>query len=95
MFILTEKIQSTFVRLSKLGKKHFYQRIKTLAVFKCDNCHSTFTREVGQIDPKRLSNDYYHVCSECNPKYFAQKMGVESRKFWNTSVDSDLDISKI
>lgn len=64
-------------------------------MFRCDNCQSIFKREVGSVDPKRLSNNYYHVCTDCNPKQFAQKKGIENRKFWNTSVDSDLDISKI
>ena len=95
MFILTKKVQSTFTRTSKLGKEHVYSRIKTLAVFGCDNCQTIFAREVGQVDPKRLSNNYYHVCADCNPKQFAQKKGIENRKFWSTSVDSDLDISKI
>ena len=95
MFVLTHKVESTFMRTSKLGHEHFYTRIKTIAVFRCDNCQSIFTRDVGSVDPKRLSNNYYHVCTDCNPKQFAQKKGIENRKFWNTSVDSDLDISKI
>jgi hypothetical protein len=95
MFILTHKVESTFVRFSKLGKEHFYTRDKTIALFRCDSCQEIFSREIGKVDPKRLNNNYYHVCATCNPKQFAQKKGVENRKFWSTSVDSDLDISKI
>jgi hypothetical protein len=50
---------------------------------------------LGLTDKKRLSNQYRHVCSSCDQKSFAQKIGVESRNFWNISADTDLDISKL
>jgi hypothetical protein len=47
------------------------------------------------MDPKRLSNEYAHVCSGCDSKRFAQTKGVERRRFWNITVDSDLDITDL
>jgi hypothetical protein len=46
------------------------------------------------MDKKRASNDYKHVCSNCNPKQFAQTVGVRNRNFWNMPVDTDIDITK-
>jgi hypothetical protein len=47
------------------------------------------------MDHKRLSNIYFHVCSNCNAKQFAQRKGVEKRKFWDLSVDNDIDITRL
>ena len=92
MIIETKKITTTYTRISKLKNAHSYSRIKTMVVIQCDNCQSLFEREQGSMDHKRLSNEYFHVCSNCNSKQFAQKKGVERRQLWNISVDSDLKI---
>ena len=47
------------------------------------------------MDHRRLSPEYTHVCPNCNPKQYAQSKGVERRRFWNTTVDLDIDIDKI
>jgi hypothetical protein len=47
------------------------------------------------MDPKRLSDEYAHVCPSCDNKRFAQSKGVERRRFWNITVDSDLDITDL
>jgi hypothetical protein len=47
------------------------------------------------MDPKRISNNYFHVCENCDAKTFAQKKGVEKKQIWNIPASSDLDISKI
>lgn len=95
MFIKTKKVTREYTRSSKLEKSHIYTRTKTLVVLECDVCHNEFEREQGKMNPKRASSEYYHVCSNCNPKQFAQKRGVERRKLWNLSADSDIDITKI
>ena len=95
MLIQTKKVTTTYTRLSKFDKTHTYTRTKTVLVLQCDNCSATFEREQGKMNRQRASRDYYHVCSNCNPKQFAQKRGVERRKIWNLSADSDIDISKI
>jgi len=95
MIISTQKIETTHDRTSKLGVIHSYTRIKTLVTIECDHCNRIFEREQGQMDPKRLSNNYFHVCSNCNPKQFAQRRGAERRRLWDMSVDSDVDISRI
>jgi DNA-directed RNA polymerase subunit RPC12/RpoP len=95
MFLETKKITLEYSRPSKLGHSHSYTRTKTVAIFKCDNCSSVFDRDLGNMDRKRLSNDYYHVCSKCDPKRFAQNKGAERRRLWNLPVDSDLNIGKI
>ncbi len=84
-----------YVRKSKLGVEHSYSRIKTLAMLKCDVCNSTFEREQGKMDHRRVSKGYQHVCTNCNQNRFAQSRGVESRKLWNLPVDSDIKISKL
>ena len=92
MFIETKKISTQYIRPSKLKKSHAYTRTKTLAVFQCDSCQSLFEREQGQMDRQRISNHYFHVCADCNPKKFAQMKGVEQRKIWSLSADSDRNI---
>jgi hypothetical protein len=95
MFLKTKQIKKEYVRPSKLGKQHSYSRKKTIAEFRCDNCNSVFEREIGKLDHRRLSNSYFHVCSNCDTKRFAQRKGVERKRVWDLPVDSDIDISKI
>ena len=94
MFLMTKKVEAKYMRPSKLGQTHLYTRVKTLVVFLCDNCQDIFTRDLGKIDHRRLSNEFFHVCSNCNQKSFAQRKGVERRQLWKISVDSELDITK-
>jgi hypothetical protein len=95
VFLETKKIHTLYKRSSKLGVEHCYTRTKTLVVFRCDNCSTVFERDLGKMDHKRLSNIYFHVCSNCNAKQFAQRKGVEKRKFWDLSVDNDIDITRL
>lgn len=94
MFLKTEKIVTTYTRISKLGKTHEYQRSKTVAVLQCDNCDNTFKRDLKKINRKRLSNNYFHVCSNCDAKRFAQKKGVEQKKIWDLPASAELPVSK-
>ena len=95
MFIKEYTIAKRHERLSKFGKTHEYWRTSTICVFRCDNCDSEFERARGRMDPKRLSNSYFHVCENCDSKKFAQKKGVEQKQKWNMSASSDLPISKL
>jgi hypothetical protein len=88
MFIRTEFRQTQHIRTSKRGVNHSYMRKKTVVVFRCDACQEVFTRDKGSMDPNRLNNNYYHVCSNCDAKKFAQSKGVESRKVWNMPASS-------
>jgi len=90
-----QKIQSIYTRMSKLKKVHTYNRIKTVAVFQCDECYSQFQRDVSSMDRRRISNDYYHVCSRCDSKRFAQKKGVERRRIWKITADNDIAIDRL
>ena len=94
MFIKTSPITEKYTRVSKLGQRHTYSRTRTLVWLCCDSCGTEFSRALGHIDPRRLSNGAFHVCPQCNPKKFAQERGAERRAFWSTPVDKDLDISK-
>jgi len=47
------------------------------------------------MDPKRISNNYFHVCANCDPKKFAQKKGVENRLLWDMKASSLGDVSKL
>jgi uncharacterized protein with NRDE domain len=95
MLIQTKKVTTEYTRTSKFNKSHTYTRTKTIVVIQCDSCQSLFERDQGKMDRQRVSSDYYHVCSNCNPKKFAQRRGVERRQMWKLSADSDIDISKI
>ena len=95
MFIKQYTISKRHERLSKTGKMHQYWRSSTICVFRCDCCSADFERSRGSMDPKRLSNNYFHVCNDCDAKKFAQKKGVERKQVWNLSASSGLDISKL
>jgi hypothetical protein len=93
---IKEFVEETWhTRKSKLGVEHRYKRSKTIVLFRCDNCDREFTRPRGNMDPKRLSNNYFHVCDCCDHKRFAQKKGVERKQVWNLHASSDMPISKL
>ncbi len=95
MFINTETEVCSYTRTSKLGQSHAYNRTRTYALFRCDNCGELFKRLKGSMDPKRLNNNYFHCCDNCDSKRFAQKKGAERRTIWDLPVSSDLDISRL
>jgi len=82
-------------RISKTGIRHEYFRHKTFVRLRCDNCDNDFVRERGNMDPKRLNNNYFHVCERCDAKTFGQKKGVERKQVWDLHASSDLPISKL
>jgi formylmethanofuran dehydrogenase subunit E len=88
MFLGLEKKKEKYTRKSKLGLPHEYYREKTYANFRCDNCKELFVRAREDMSPKRLSNNFYHVCSNCDAKKFAQSKGIESRKIWDMPASS-------
>jgi hypothetical protein len=94
MFLKKETQESQYVRRSKTGLEHSYTRIKTIAVLRCDNCDSEFTRDLKTMDHKRLSNNYFHVCSNCDSKRFAQRKGVEQKKIWDMPASTTLPVGK-
>jgi len=95
MYIKEYLIDTWHMRRSKLGKQHTYCRKKTMVVLRCDNCNTEFTRERGKMDPKRLNNNYFHVCENCDAKRFAQKRGVNAKQVWSLKASSDMPIWKI
>ena len=95
MFLSTEYIQAEYTRASKTGLSHTYTRTKTILVFRCDNCNEIFKREKGSMDPKRISNNYFHVCANCDIKKFAQRKAVERKHLFDLKTSSLQDISKI
>lgn len=88
MIVKTTYTVNEYSRKSKLGKDHAYTRKKTVLIIRCDCCYETFEREKGSMDPNRANNNYYHVCSNCNAKRFAQEKGVERRHIWDMPVSS-------
>lgn len=94
MFLKTKVQQSQYVRVSKLGIEHTYVRNKTLAEFRCDNCDEIFERELKKVNSKRLSNNYFHCCSTCDAKRFAQRKGVERKKIWDMPASVELPVGK-
>ena len=94
MFIKIETQENQYTRLSKGGIEHSYTRKKTSAVFICDNCDTGFTRDLKHVDRKRLSNNYFHCCSNCDAKRFAQRKGVEQKKIWDLPASTTLPVGK-
>ena len=95
MFLYEEQEQQEYIRTSKLGVKHCYLRERTVAVFRCDNCNEIFRRSRAKMSPKRLSNNYFHVCANCDAKRFAQRKGVEHKKIWDMKASSLDNVSKL
>jgi predicted nucleic-acid-binding Zn-ribbon protein len=94
MYIETETVKTTYTRLSKMGQPHSYVRNKTVVILRCDNCDETFRRDLKKISQKRLSNNYFHVCSNCDAKRFAQRKGVERKKIWDMPASVELPVGK-
>jgi len=94
MYIGKETVKNTYTRNSKVGKEHTYTRNKTVIVLRCDNCDEIFRRDLKKIDQKRLSNNYFHVCSKCDSKKFAQRKGIERKKIWDMPASVELPVGK-
>lgn len=94
MFLGKETRKTEYIRTSKLGKEHRYYRKKTVVKLRCDNCDELFYRDLKHMDKKRLSNNYFHCCSKCDAKKFAQRKGVEQKKIWDLPASVDLPVSK-
>jgi hypothetical protein len=94
MFLKTQQQRTEYVRTSKLGKEHSYERIKTVAIFQCDNCDCEFIRDLRKMDRKRLNNNYFHVCGNCDAKRFAQRKGIEQKKIWDLPASTTLPVGK-
>lgn len=88
MFIEALKTMRLYERQSKLGIYHTFHRKNTVLVFQCDSCGVTFLRPKSKVDPERASNDYKHVCSHCDSKRYAQKVGVKMRKIYQLDASS-------
>lgn len=94
MYVKSSKITTKYSRTSKLGHTHEYTRVKTVAEFFCDNCGSQFKRDLKHMDSKRLNNNYFHVCSNCDAKKFARRKGLERKQIWDMHASADIPISK-
>jgi len=90
MLLETLKIIHLHKRKSKLGTYHTFKRKKTVYKFKCDCCGVEFLRSRSKVDPARASNDYKHVCSYCDTKKYAQKVGVKMRKIYSMDASSTM-----
>lgn len=86
MFIKLEYITKVYERKSKTGILHQYTRKKTIITLMCDCCTIIFQRERGKMDPKRINNNFYHVCNSCDSKKFAQEKGIEKKHIWDLPV---------
>lgn len=95
MFIKIDQEVHVYTRTSKLGREHQYERKRSVVVLRCDSCKDIFTRPRGSMDPTRLSNNYFHVCPNCDAKRFAQSKGVERKHIWDKPVSSLDDISRL
>lgn len=95
MYIREYILKKLHERASKLGKVHKYYRDMAMIVLCCDSCGAEFERSRGSMDPKRISNNYYHVCDNCDSKRFAQEKGARRKKIWNLNASSDVPIDKL
>lgn len=89
MFLQTLKTIRLYERQSKLGTYHTFKRRNTVYVFKCDCCGVTFLRPRAKVDPARATNDFKHVCSFCDSKKYAQRIGVKMRKIYSMDASSE------
>jgi hypothetical protein len=94
MFLKKQIVENLYFRTSKNDISHEYKRKKTIAIFRCDNCGEIFERDLKHIDTKRLSNNYFHCCSNCDAKRFAQRKGVERKKIWDMPASIDWPVGK-
>lgn len=94
MFLRTRIEKNTYIRKSKNNIEHSYTRDKTVAEFRCDNCDEIFQRDLKKVQSKRLSNNYFHCCSNCDCKRFAQRKGVERKKIWDMPASAELPVGK-
>lgn len=94
MFLKTETQENQFTRRSKCGFEHTFTRSKIVALFRCDSCDENFSRDLKHMDRKRLSNNYFHCCANCDPKRFAQRKGVEQKKIWDLPASTELPVGK-
>ncbi len=94
MFLKKKTIKNQYSRISKLGTEHFYFRKKIVLIFRCDNCDEIFERDLKNIDHRRVSNNYFHCCSNCDAKRFGQRKGVERKKIWDMPASLDWPIGK-
>jgi queuine/archaeosine tRNA-ribosyltransferase len=94
MYLRTESESTEYRRISKLGIEHGYIRNKTVVVMQCDSCDIEFRRDLRKMDRKRLSNNYFHVCENCDAKRFAQRKGVEQKKIWDMPASTNLPVGK-
>jgi hypothetical protein len=94
MFLREYKEKNVYTRMSKTGKVHTYNREKVYAAFACDSCGQEFSRDLKHMDRKRLSNNYFHCCTDCDAKRFAQRKGVERKKIWDMPASLDWPVSK-
>lgn len=95
MFIKIRYELNEYVRPSKNGIKHTYVKKRALIELRCDNCNEIFTRPRANMSPKRLNNNYFHVCNTCDNKRFAQKKRIQKTKIWDMKASSLEDISKL
>ena len=95
MLIEIYNLRTEYARTSKQGTAHSYFRTRKMARLSCDSCKAVFERPVGNMDHRRLTESHIHVCPNCDAKRFAQSKGAESRRFWGTTVDLDIDIDEL
>jgi formylmethanofuran dehydrogenase subunit E len=95
MFVELKEIITEYFRTSKLGQMHQHQRTKFIVVLRCDNCGEVFERPRAKMEPKRISNSYFHCCSNCDAKRFAQRKGIDRRAIWDRPASSSDDISRL
>lgn len=95
MFIETKTELKQYIRYSKLGNAHNYYRKQTYAIFICDNCGDKFSRSLSKMSSKRINNNYFHCCVNCDVKKFAQRKGVEKKKMWDLPASSTKNIGRL
>ena len=95
MYLNENVVEKKFTRKSKNGLDHSYTRKQRIVNLKCDNCGENFSRPRGSMDPKRHSNNYFHVCNRCNSKRFAQKRSVEKNQTWKLTASSKLPVGRL
>jgi predicted RNA-binding Zn-ribbon protein involved in translation (DUF1610 family) len=75
MYLKQERISYENQESTRLRLRH-----RTIVHFKCDNCGQQFTRNRGDVAPKRLTNKYKHYCEKCPSIHLAHAEGLKVRR---------------
>lgn len=77
------------------GKEESVTTQQKVYILRCDSCGNVFERSSKEMKPTRASNEYTHVCKDCNCKSFAQHVSSQTRRVNGYDASSSISISDL